>query len=128
MTVRRAAGVVALVATAACVATPALAKRSVVVPARVQVVATEFELGLSRRTIRSGLAIVELVNYGEDDHDLHLRRIARGAKTLKIPTVLPGDDARLRASLAPGRFVLWCSIADHRKLGMETRLTVSKRR
>ena len=44
-----------------------------------QVSADEFRLTLSRSTIRRGPAIVELVNYGEDDHDLALRRARRDA-------------------------------------------------
>ncbi|MBA3366157.1 MAG: hypothetical protein H0U03_10305 [Actinobacteria bacterium] len=127
MNVRRSAPAVALATAVACFVSPASATREIVVPSRVQVVATEFQLALSRRTIKSGRAVVELVNYGEDDHDLRMLRLARGAKMLKIRTVLPGDDAQLRATLAPGKFVLWCSIADHRKLGMEARLTVTKR-
>jgi hypothetical protein len=95
-------------------------------PARVQVVAEEFTLTLSRRTLKTGPAIVELANFGEDPHDLKLRRQARGAPTLTIPEVGPARQAQLRARLAPGRFVLWCSIADHRQLGMEARLTVRR--
>lgn len=121
------AGALAAVAALGFLAAPASAIREVVVPARVQVVADEFSFQLSRRTIKSGPAIIELVNYGEDDHDLRMRRSARGAKTLQLRTVLPGQDARLRPTLAPGKFVLWCSIADHRKLGMQAFLTVSKR-
>ena len=95
-------------------------------PARVQVVAEEFSLALSRRTLRAGPAIVELANFGEDPHDLKLRRQVRGAPTLTIREVEPGRQAQLRARLAPGRFVLWCSVADHRRLGMSARLTVRR--
>jgi hypothetical protein len=96
-------------------------------PARVQVVAEEFSLTLSRRTIEAGPAIVELANFGEDPHDLKLRRRTTGAPTLTIAEVGPSRQAQLRARLAPGRFVLWCSIADHRRRGMEARLTVKRR-
>lgn len=96
-------------------------------PARVQVVAEEFSLTLSRRTLVAGPAVVELANFGEDPHDLKLRRQARGAPTLTIAEVGPSRQAQLRARLAPGRFVLWCSIADHRQRGMQARLTVRSR-
>jgi hypothetical protein len=97
-------------------------------PARVQAVAEEFSLTLSRQAISAGPAIVELANFGEDPHDLKLRRQARGAPTLAIPEVGPSRQARLRARLAPGRFVLWCSIADHRQRGMTALLTVRRLR
>jgi len=93
-------------------------------PARVQVVAKEFELGPSRYTLRAGAAIVELVNFGEDEHDLALRRVAPGARTIHVRSTLPGSVRRVQATLAPGSYVLWCTLADHRAQGMHTRLSV----
>ena len=93
-------------------------------PARVQVVAEEFTLALSRQSIKRGPAIVELANFGEDPHDLRLRRQAPGAPTLRIRTVAPGKQGYLRASLYPGRFHVWCSLGDHAKRGMRATLVV----
>ena len=73
---------------------------AVVALARVQVVADEYTLALSRQRLRAGPALVELVNFGEDDHDLRLRRRAPAARTLRIPTVFPGERGQLR--LRPG--------------------------
>lgn len=111
---------------AVALAAPAAAGKKPVVRARVQVVAQEFDFALSRRTIKAGPVTVELANFGEDAHDLRLKRVG-ASKTLAIATVQPGDSADLRARLAPGRYTLWCSIADHRKLGMEAQLVVRKR-
>jgi len=94
-------------------------------PARVQVSATEFAFALSRTKIKAGPAIVQLANFGEDEHDLRMRR-AGGTRTYAIRGVLPGEATNLRATLRPGRFTLWCSIADHRKRGMEATLRVTK--
>ena len=102
----------ALVATPLALATPSPAA------------ADEFSLALSRDSIRSGSAIVELVNYGEDDHDLALRRIAPGARTYRIGVVHPGDTGTLSRSLRPGRYRLWCTLADHRARGMVATLFV----
>ncbi len=93
-------------------------------PARVQVSATEFQLVLSRGAIKAGPAIVELVNRGEDEHDLALRRLGAGAVTRRIGTVAPGGVGELSARLRPGRFVLWCTLADHRARGMRATLVV----
>jgi len=92
-------------------------------PSRLQVSADEFTLALSRASIRNGPAIVELVNYGEDDHDLALRRVG-GARTYRIGVVRPGKNASLDARLRAGRFVLWCTLADHRARGMRATLRV----
>ena len=86
-------------------------------PARVQASADEFSLELSRPSIHSGQAIVELVNYGDDDHDLSLRRLG-GTRTYRIGIVHPGRTGQLETRLGAGRFVLWCTLADHRARGM----------
>jgi hypothetical protein len=92
-------------------------------PARALVSADEFTLTLSRPSIRSGAAIIQLVNGGEDDHDLALRR-AEGSRTYRIGIVHPGAIGELDATLRPGRFTLWCTLADHRGRGMRATLRV----
>lgn len=95
-------------------------------PARVQVTAKEFFLALSRRSIASGPAIVELVNFGEDAHDLRLQRIG-GRHVYRTPVVQSGDYFDLGVTLGPGRYRLWCGVANHRQLGMNAVLTVKGR-
>jgi hypothetical protein len=95
-------------------------------PARTQVSADEFTLAVSRASFRAGPAIVELVNYGEDDHDLALRRIG-GTRTYRIGVVHPGETGALETRLRAGRFVLWCTLAGHRTSGMQATLRVRPR-
>jgi hypothetical protein len=93
-------------------------------PGRLQVTALEFEYRLSRPQLRAGRwSIIELVNLGEDEHDLRLRRVG-GTRTYGIKTVLPGQRRYLAAKLRVGRYHLWCSIADHRARGMRAQLRV----
>jgi hypothetical protein len=93
-------------------------------PGRIQVVAREFEYRLSRPQLRAGRwSIIELVNLGQDEHDLKMRRVG-GTKTYAIKTVLPGQRRYLAAKLRVGRYHLWCSIADHRARGMRAQLRV----
>ena len=94
-------------------------------PARVQVGADEFGYTLSRPAVRAGPVIVQLANFGEDEHDLRLRRIG-GTRTYRIRTVAPGGVGELEARFLPGRFRLWCSLADHRARGMRATLVVEK--
>lgn len=103
----------------------ALTLLALAAPARVQVAADEYRYSLSRPTIVAGPAIVELVNYGEDAHDLRLRR-AGGARTYVVGKVRPGGSAELEARLRPGRFALWCSLAGHRRRGMSATLVVRR--
>ena len=96
-------------------------------PARVQVSAQEFHFILSRTTIRSGPAIVELVNFGEDPHDLRLRRIG-GTKTYATPVIPPGEHYDLVfRTLAVGKYRIWCSVANHASLGLRGTRVVTKR-
>ena len=92
-------------------------------PARVQVVAQEFRYSLSRSTVKAGRVIVELVNRGQDTHDLDLRRIG-GTHVFRFPSVLPGQVVDRELKLVPGRYQLLCAIADHQERGMHAVLRV----
>jgi uncharacterized cupredoxin-like copper-binding protein len=90
-------------------------------PARLGVSAKEFHLVLSRPSVKAGHVEIELQNDGEDVHDLRLRRIG-GTRTYRIPGTRPGHRTTIEISLLPGRYRLWCSVADHRALGMQALL------
>jgi hypothetical protein len=92
-------------------------------PARVQVVAQEFSYSLSRTKVRAGRVILELVNRGQDTHDLDLRRIG-GTRIFRFPDVQPGRVVDREWKLAPGRYKLWCAVADHNERGMHAVLRV----
>ena len=94
-------------------------------PARLQVTADEFSFSLSRATVKQGPAIIELVNFGEDPHDLRLRRIG-GTRTLRLRAVAPGRRGELAATLAPGKWQLWCAVGNHRQRGMRATLLVRR--
>jgi plastocyanin len=95
-------------------------------PSRVQVVAKEYSFGLSRSVVRSGPAVIELANFGQDPHDLRLQRA--GARHIAgLGVVAPGSRAELSLNLPPGRYSLWCSVANHRALGMRATLVVKRR-
>jgi plastocyanin len=92
-------------------------------PARVQVVAQEFHYRLSRTKVRAGRVIVELVNDGQDTHDLDLQRMG-STHIIRFPTVQPGHFVDREVKLVPGSYMLWCTIANHRMLGMHGMLRV----
>jgi len=94
-------------------------------PARLQVSADEWGYTLSRQTLKAGPALVELVNFGEDDHDLRFRRVG-GTRVYRIARTRPGGVRELGVRLLPGRFTLWCSLPGHRKRGMSAVLLVRK--
>ena len=94
-------------------------------PARLQVVSEEFTFTPSRRKLPAGPAIVELYNLGEDEHDLVIRRIGSPKRLARIRPLRYDQVADRTVRLRVGRYLLWCSLADHRARGMETRITVT---
>jgi plastocyanin len=105
--------------------TPLTANGAAPAPARVQVVAREFSYSLSRLQVKAGTAIVELDNLGQDPHDLRLQR-AGSRHVAGIGAVAPGALADLTLHLRPGRYLLWCSLQDHRQRGMHATLLVTR--
>jgi plastocyanin len=93
---------------------------------RVQVIALEFHYRLSRVTVPSGQVRVELANFGQDEHDLTLRKVGT-TKLYSVPSALPGQRKDVTLRLKPGTYVLKCTMADHAMLGMKARLTVRPR-
>ena len=94
-------------------------------PAQMQVVAHEYSFTLSRLQVKAGPAVIELANFGQDVHDLRVQRI--GARHVAgLGDVAAGGRADLTVRLAPGRYSFWCSVANHRKLGMHTTLVVTR--
>jgi hypothetical protein len=94
-------------------------------PGRLGVGASEFHLTLSRASVKAGRVIVQLQNDGQDVHDLRLRRIG-GTRTYSFPVTSPGGRSTLTLRLLPGRYRLWCSVANHAQLGMRAVLRVRR--
>jgi len=126
---------VAVAAALACaLALPSLApaSRTEPVPDRVQVRGSEFDLILSKTKLRPGRAIVQFVNAGEDAHDLRLQRLGPSGQEgpeLGVGEVAPGEYANLDTHLRKATsYVLWCSLKEHRQLGMEATLRTRRHR
>ena len=94
-------------------------------PARVQAVADEYRFSLSRSRVRAGQVTIELANFGEDPHNFKLRRIG-GTHVYTVGETLPGARTARTFKLRHGRFKYWCSVADHKALGMKGRLRVTR--
>jgi plastocyanin len=106
------------------VADAGLPAASAPVFARLQVTTQEFLVKLSRPSIVAGPATIQLVNAGEDPHDLHLRPTDGGADLLALPETAPGGVVDRDVTLAAGRYTLYCSLPAHEDLGMRATLTV----
>lgn len=99
---------------------------------RVQVVEREFTLTLSRPSVAAGEVTVEMVNMGEDPHNVYLQRIGSSDPVLWVgyeehvqeAEHAPGSVISSTFTLAPGVYKVWCEVNGHETLGMVARLTV----
>lgn len=94
-------------------------------PARLQVTAREFSLQLSRPSVASGSLVLELVNEGEDQHDLHVRPATGGADVAAISRIDPfGGVGSTTGKLAAGTYTVYCSLPGHEAAGMHATLPI----
>jgi hypothetical protein len=77
-----------------------LAGATTLEPTRVQVVAMEFYYNLSRRTVTAGPAIVQLVDFGQDPHDLRMERVG-GTRVYGTPDHPAGHPLQPQARSPP---------------------------
>lgn len=96
-------------------------------PSRLLVYAQEWSLWPSRPSVKAGKVMVQLWNRGEDAHDLRIRRFSHGAMTggtQAAGVTQSGKVTQATWHLAPGTYELYCSMPNHLKRGMHTRITV----
>jgi hypothetical protein len=93
--------------------------------AAVAVTAREFSLTLSRTRVDSGPVRMQLVNRGEDDHDLVV--IRADGRAWPFGVAHPGEASARTVRLRPGRYRLICSLEGHESLGMAASLRVKRK-
>ncbi len=84
---------------------------------------TQLRLQLSRASLAAGTAIIEQYNAGSDPHNLVAER--QSTVAFSFGTLDPGGDQRQTVTLSRGTYTLYCSLLDHRSLGMQATLTVN---
>ena len=89
------------------------------------VTATEGEMfiELSEDSFSAGSYTFEVVNEGSGTHDFVVER--DGADVAASETIGPGASTTLTVDLEPGEYVFYCSVANHRAMGMEVTVTVT---
>ncbi|SFL33336.1 cupredoxin domain-containing protein [Geodermatophilus ruber] len=89
------------------------------------ITATEGEMfiRLSADSFAPGTYSVEVTNEGSATHDLVVER--DGQEVAATDSIAPGQSATLTVTLEPGDYVFYCSIGNHRAMGMEAPVTVT---
>jgi len=82
-----------------------------------------FDIKLESSDLPAGDYTITVKNEGDATHDLVVEQ--DGKDIAKSDTLGPGDSATFTVTLQPGRYVFYCSIGNHRAMGMETDVTVS---
>jgi plastocyanin len=96
-------------------------------PARVEVTAEDaeaFRFVLSRPSVPAGKVIIEFVNHGQDEHNLHAVEPSEGSEAGSLPNTAPNAHPSLTLNLHHGSYTLFCSLAKHRAEGMVATLEV----
>ena len=96
-----------------------------VTPARLQVTAREFSLTLSRAAVPAGSVVIELLDLGQDAHNVHVRPSGGSSDVAALPTVQPGGHYDQQVMLPAGTYTVYCSMPGHQQLGMAASLTVN---
>ncbi|TQN42002.1 plastocyanin [Blastococcus colisei] len=89
----------------------------------VTVTAVDFELQVDEDSFSAGSYEVTLVNEGGSTHDLVIER--DGEVVAAADGIDPGQSTTVTVTLEPGEYVFYCSIADHRAMGMETEIGIT---
>ena len=89
------------------------------------VTATEGEMFIELSTEESsaGSYTFDVVNGGSATHDFVVER--DGGDVAATDTIAPGSSTTLTVDLGPGKYVFYCSVGNHRSMGMEVSVTVT---
>jgi|HubBroStandDraft_2_1064218.scaffolds.fasta_scaffold342607_1 plastocyanin len=97
-------------------------------PAHVQVTAEDtsgYHFILSRTSVPAGPVVLEFVNHGQDEHNLHAVEPAEGAEAGGLKeNVKPDAHTDLTLNLHAGSYTLFCSLPGHEAKGMKATLVV----
>lgn len=88
-----------------------------------QVTSVDFGYELDSDQLAAGDYTIELTNDGDATHDLVVEQ--DGADVARTDTIGPGETSSLEVTLEPGEYVFYCSIGNHRGMGMEVTVTVT---
>lgn len=112
----------ALLAAAALVSCGGLGPVTQVQEARLELRLDDFLIAPQNVLAPRGELTVHVTNRGRLGHNLRLRR--DGRELVEISTLLPGEQASEAVDLAPGRYTMLCTVANHEQLGMTGRIVV----
>ena len=82
-----------------------------------------FSISLDKDTLTAGTYEITVVNNGSATHDLAVEE--DGTTEEKSDSIAPGESTTLTVDLDAGEYVFYCSIGNHRAMGMEITVQVT---
>jgi plastocyanin len=92
-------------------------------PRLLGVTAREFSLVASRTVVGTGEVTVQLVNRGEDPHDLRLEPLDGQGGGGDLALTESGTTTTAKLRLEPGAYRMLCTLPQHAGLGMRGQIT-----
>ena len=89
----------------------------------VGVTAEDFSYALDGESFSAGEYTFELTNAGSASHDLVIERDGEDVAATDI--ISPGSSDSVTVTLEPGEYTFYCSVGNHRSMGMEVPVTVT---
>lgn len=91
-------------------------------PTPVPVKMSEFHLDLPAQSFSPGAYSFVATNVGQKIHALEIN--GPGVADQRTPSVPAGQSATLTVTLQPGSYEIYCPVANHKAMGMDTHITV----
>jgi plastocyanin len=84
----------------------------------------------SRKTVKSGDLTVQLINKGEDEHNMDMEKVGPGNSpegpiVVAVSAASKGASRPTTVDVEPGTYRMWCTLPGHAEKGMETTITVT---
>ena len=85
----------------------------------------------SRKTVKSGELTVQLINVGEDEHNMDMQKVGPGNSPespiiVAVSAASKGASTPTTVDVEPGTYRMWCTLQGHAAKGMETTITVTE--
>ena len=82
-----------------------------------------FSISLDQDTLTAGTYEITVVNNGSATHDLAVEE--DGTTEATSDSIAPGGSTTMTVDLGAGKYVFYCSIGNHRAMGMELTVEVT---
>jgi plastocyanin len=92
-------------------------------PQTVTATEADFSISIDQDALTAGDYEITVVNNGRASHDLVVEQ--DGSDIAATEMISPGGSATLTVSLAAGEYVFYCSVGNHRAMGMELTVQVT---